>query len=237
MLDLEKNRVYDIGEIETLKSTVTNLLSTGIDACISWDYSISELNTLQSQTPVKSQQLSIALDGAGALYQSDYEVEKCWIEGTLANIITNIPAQDATGVQLLEPLNENLQLVMGMIEDLAGCIEAAGNSLTLSEFQQKVENVKQDWDETSLEENIEEFETSYLGMMENIAYSYDIFSYAEGFMPYSMESVSFLSVYDAWAKLSDMPEREAKQAVIVELEKCMDLQKKKQFYCMMQSKS
>ena len=52
MTDLGKNRVYDIGEIETLKSTAVSLLSTGIDACISWDSSISELNTMQSQTPV-----------------------------------------------------------------------------------------------------------------------------------------------------------------------------------------
>ena len=81
MLDLEKNRVYDIGEIETLKSTAVSLLGTGIDSCISWDYSITELNTLQSQTPVKSRQLSSALSSAGTLYQSDYEVENAtWKE-------------------------------------------------------------------------------------------------------------------------------------------------------------
>ena len=137
MTDLGKNRVYDIGEIETLKSTVASLLSTGIDACISWDNSITELNTLQSQTPVKSQQLSSALDGAGKLYQSDYEVEKCWIEGALNNIITNIPAQDATGVQLLEPLNENLQLIMGMIEDLTGCIEATEQICPFLNFRKR----------------------------------------------------------------------------------------------------
>ena len=214
MTDLGKNRVYDIGEIETLKSTAVSLLSKGIDACISWDYSISELNTLQSQTPVKSQQLSSALSSAGTLYQSDYDVEKCWIEGALANIITNIPAQDVTGVQLLEPLNENLQFVMGMIEDLAGCIEAAGTNLSLSEFQEKIEGVKQDWDETSLEENIEEFETSYLGMMENTTYSDDNILDAKAFIPQKISNATFLSIYDALTKLSDIPESEIKQNAV-----------------------
>ena len=214
MLDLEKNRVYDIGEIETLKSTAVSLLGTGIDACISWDYSITELNTLQSQTPVKSGQLSSALSSAGTLYQSDYEVEKCWIEGALANIITNIPTQDATGVQLLEPLNENLQLIMGMIEDLAGCIEATGIDLSLSEFQEKIEGVKQDWDETSLEENIEEFETSYLGMMENVAYSDDNILDTKALIPQEISNGTFLSIYDALTKLSDIPESVIKQNAI-----------------------
>ena len=43
--------------------------------------------------------------------------------------------------------------------------------MSLSEFQEKIEGVKQDWDETLLEDNIEEFETSYLGMVENTNYS------------------------------------------------------------------
>ena len=214
MLDLEKNRVYDIGEIETLKSTAVSLLGTGIDACISWDYSITELNTLQSQTPVKSQQLSSALSSAGTLYQSDYEVEKCWIEGALNNIITNIPTQDTAGVGLIEPLNENLQLIMGMIEDLAGCIEATGTNLSLSEFKQKVESVKQDWDATSLEENIEDFETSYLGIMENVAYSDGDLPNLKAYIPQEIENITALSIYSALAKLSDIPESEIKQNAI-----------------------
>ena len=129
-----------------------------------------QLKSLQAKTPVKSPQLSSALCGAGKLYKSDYEVEKCWLEGALANIITNIPMQDETGVSLLEPLSDNLELVKGMIEDLAGGIESAGSNQTLSELQEKVEELKQEWDETSLEENIEAFETSHLGMVENTSY-------------------------------------------------------------------
>jgi len=43
MIDLEKNRVYDTGEIETLKSTAVSLLDTGIEACLSWDDAITQL--------------------------------------------------------------------------------------------------------------------------------------------------------------------------------------------------
>ena len=208
MLDLEKNRVYDIGEIETLKSTAVSLLSTGIDACISWDYSITELNTLQSQTPVKSGQLSSALSSAGTLYQSDYDVEKCWIDGALTNIITNIPAQDAAGVQLLEPLSENLQLIMGMIEDLAGCIEAAGTNLSLSEFQEKIEGVKQDWDNSTLIENLQEFETSFIGMLENTCYGADPVNMSTGNFVYRYTDLStggeqpltFVRTYNAMSR-------------------------------------
>ena len=214
MTDLEKNRVYDIGEIETLKSSALSLLGTGINSCLSWDDAISQLKSLQSKTPVKSQELSSALDGAGTFYQSEYEVEKCWIEGALNNITTNIPVQDAAGARLLEPLNENLQLVMGMIEDLAGCIEAAGTNLTLSEFQEKIEGVKQEWEDTSLEENIEEFETSYLGMVENISYSDDMFFDAKALIQQNVDNATFLSVYDALTKLSDIPESEIKQNAI-----------------------
>ena len=208
MLDLEKNRVYDIGEIETLKNTAVSLLSTGIDACISWDYSITELNTLQSQTPVKSGQLSSALSSAGTLYQSDYDVEKCWIDGALTNIITNIPAQDAAGVQLLEPLSENLQLIMGMIEDLAGCIEAAGTNLSLSEFQEKIEGVKQDWDNSTLIENLQEFETSFIGMLENTCYGADPVNMSTGNFVYRYTDLStggeqpltFVRTYNAMSR-------------------------------------
>ena len=174
MIDIEKNRVYNIGEIETLKSSAINLLDTGIEACQAWDDAIEQLQSLQAKTPVKSAQLSSAICGAGKLYKSDYEVEKCWIEGALTNIITNIPTQDAEGVSLLEPLSDNLVLVKGMIEDLAGCIESVGSNQTLSEFQEKVEGLKQEWNETSLEENIEAFETSHLGMVENTSYSDDL---------------------------------------------------------------
>lgn len=95
------------------------------------------------------------------------------MEGALNHIIENIPTQDMTGVGLLEPLSENLSLAMGMIEVLAGCIEAAGTNLSLSEFQEKIEGVRQDWDNSTLIENLQEFETSYLGMVENTAYSND----------------------------------------------------------------
>ena len=172
MTDLEKNRVYDIGEIETLKNSAINLLSTGIDSCLSWDNSVLELHSLQSQTPVKSLQLSGALNGvSGKLYQPDYETDKCWIEGALNNVITNIPQQDVAGADLLEPLNENLQLIMGMTEDLAECIEAAGTNLTLAEFREKLEEIKQDWDNTTLEENLEKFETILLGIPTYVLWS------------------------------------------------------------------
>lgn len=219
MMDLEKNRVYDTGEIEILKSKAVSLLDTGIEACLAWDDAVVQLRSLQSKTPIKHQELSSALEAAGKLYKAEYEMEKCWVEGALANIIENIPQQDIVGAELLEPLNENLEFVMGMIEDLAGCIEAAGTNQTLDEFKQNLEGIKEDWDETSLEENIEEFETTYLGMMENVEYFNDMFSSVDGFIEQSIDSVSFLSVYDAVAKLSDMPDREAKQAAIVELEK------------------
>lgn len=198
MIDIEKNRVYDTGEIETLQSKAVSLLDTGTEACLAWDDAIVQLQSLQSKTPVKYQELSSALDAAGKLYKSEYEMEKCWVESALTNIITNVPQQDTMGAELLEPLNENLEFVMGMIEDLAGCIEASATNQTLDEFKQNLEGIKEDWDGTSLEENIEEFETTYLGMMENVEYFNDMFSRVDGFMEQSVEGSAFYLFMMLW---------------------------------------
>ena len=64
-----KNRVYNIGEIETLKSSAINLLDTGIEACQAWDDAIVQVKSLQAKTPVKSPHLSSALYGAGKLLE------------------------------------------------------------------------------------------------------------------------------------------------------------------------
>ena len=139
MAGLGQNRVYDIGQIEILKSTAVRLLDTGIDSCREWDRVVSELKSQQAQTPIKSLQLSGALNGiSGKMYQSDFETDKCWVESALNNVITNIPQQDIAGASLLEPLNENLQFVMAMIEDLEGCIEGIGTNLNLAEFEQRL---------------------------------------------------------------------------------------------------
>ena len=205
---MKKNRVYNIGEIETLKSSAINLLDTGIEACQTWDDAIVQLQSLQAKTPVKSAQLSSALCGAGKLYKADYEVEKCWIEGALTNIITNIPTQDAEGVSLLEPLSDNLVLVKGMIEDLAGCIESVGSNQTLSEFQEKVEGLKQEWDDSTLTENLEQFETLFIGMIENTCYDADPVNMSTGNFVYRYEDIntggesplSFVRTYNAMSR-------------------------------------
>jgi len=173
MAGLGQNRVYDIGQIEILKSTAVRLLDTGIDSCREWDRVVSELKSLQAQTPIKSSQLSSGLDEiSGKFYQADYEVDKCWVKGALDNVITNIPQQDITGVVLLETLNLNLQYVMTMIEDLSGCIEVTGPYLKLAEFEERVESIKRDWEETSLEKKMEEAETLLLGMPSNVTFLY-----------------------------------------------------------------
>ena len=210
MAGLGQNRVYDISQIETLKSTAIRLLDTGIESCMTWDRVVSELKSLQGQTPIKSSQLSETLDEISEkMYQSEYETDKCWIEGALNNVIANIPQQDVAGASLLEPLNENLQYVVTMIEDLSGCIEVAGTNLNFAEFKEKVEGIKCDWEEDSLEKNMEAFETCYLGMLANVSYSEDILSYLGGGIGGAISQVGntgFIVVYDAVARVSNIPD-------------------------------
>lgn len=90
----------------------------------------------------------------------------------------------------MEPLAENLQLLMGMTEDLEGCIKVAGTSLTLSEFQQRLEGIKQEWDDTALEDNIAMFETILIGMPGDVSYAADPVNMSTGNFIYRYTDLS-----------------------------------------------
>ena len=175
-MGLEQNRVYDIGQIEILRQTATELLGTGIASCTTWDMAVEELGSILSGTPIKCAELGRALASATQkLNRPEYETDKYKVDGILYNVISRIPQQDMEGTRALEPLAENLHLLMGMTEDLEGCIKAAGTSLALAEFQQKLEGIKKEWDDDILEDRLQAMETIMLGLPRGVSYSADIF--------------------------------------------------------------
>ncbi len=191
MVGLEENRVYDIGQIETLRRTATELLDTGIASCITWDMTAEELSSILAGTPIKCAELSRALASvSGKLNRPEYETDRFKVNGILCNVTARIPQQDMEGSRVLEPLTDNLQLLMGMTEDLEGCIKAAGTSLMLAEFQQKIDGVKQEWDNTVLEDNLAMFETILIGMPRDVSYAADPVNMSTGNFIYGYTDLS-----------------------------------------------
>ena len=191
MIGLEKNRVFDTTKLDSLRSTGTALLSAGEEVCTELDAAAEGLRGLESLVPsgIKSSTLSSALSSVQTPYSNtEYESIRLKLDHTLLKLAGNMPTCDTDAAAVVTLTTAITNQCSVMIEELQQSVNIETISLSLKEYQEKIESYKAMWEEREemLEEWAEQAETILKGLPEYTSFEGD---------PVNMETGNFVYRY------------------------------------------
>lgn len=193
---LERDRVFSLRKIYSLRGTGCAMLTTGSEVCGVCDSAISRLEGLVGQVPgeAKSSMLIQSLACVKRpLANPGHETLNISLDITLRKLMDNLPKIDSDAAGVMEMSIQSLKTGTAMIRELMGYIDLAGTNINCEAYSAELKKYMETWKETkfSLDQKMEKAQTILKGFPKYAAFDGDPVNMETGNFTYNYQDLSF----------------------------------------------
>lgn len=192
---LDRDRAFDTGSLNELLTQGKEILTEAVSISGKMEDSISEISAVYNgiDGEYKVGALGADIDRlAGTLRKDIYQDTINRMDHILNKLIEDMPLYDSSLAQSMDGIREALDTVKARIGELRGLLDAGDMNLNYPEFEQRLRDLKADWEMSTdeLAEQLAEIENDMLGVSAAaVQYSSDPVNLSTGNFVYDHEDL------------------------------------------------